>query len=249
MKISVITPSVRPEMIEMVGRCLKRQTFQDFEWLIGAPASMASSFEERLLNLQPYTFVPEPPKKEGDYYGLNKAWNALFRQVQGELIVDYMDGIWIPPDALEKFWFHYQQNPKSCVTAVGHQYDEVVNNKPEHLVWKEPRVRLDFGSFYEVEYTEMEFCLVSFPKAAVYAVGGIDEAFDKYAALAEKEMMHRMQTAGYKMYIDQTNEYRAVKHPRLNAEWDKRYLAGHAYYHQCFRQVASGERLKLAYLD
>lgn len=249
MKISVITPSVRPELIEIVGKCLKRQTFQDFEWLVGGPYNLMTPFDRVLGHDYDYRFIPEPPKKEGDYYGLNKAWNELFRNVKGELIIDYMDGIWIPPDCLEKFWFHYQNNNKSCVTAIGHQYDQVINGKPENRMWSDPRARIDQGTFYEVEYIEMEFCLVSFPKQAVFDVGGIDEEFDKYAALAEKEMMFRMQKAGYKMYIDQTNEYRAIHHPRLTEEWDKRYWSGEPYFRECCAKVAAGNRLKLNYLD
>ena len=34
MKISVITPSIRPEGLKILQECLAQQTFKDFEWLV-----------------------------------------------------------------------------------------------------------------------------------------------------------------------------------------------------------------------
>lgn len=246
--ITVITPTVRPELAEIVGRCLARQTFKDFEWIIIKPLGL------NLYSQPPHgpdisiTFVHDPPKLEGDYYALNKAWNAGFKQAQGALIVSIQDGVWFPPDLLERFWLHYQLNSKALVTAVGNQYERLENGKPEGCVWADPRRRADFGSFYEVSPRELEFCVASISKQAIIDVGGIDEEFDKYAALSEKEMCYRMDRLGYKFYIDQTLEYRALKHPRLSEEWDERYLKGCEYYTRCLDEIAQGRRLHLEFL-
>lgn len=233
-KITVVTPSVRSEHLPIVKRSLLRQSFREYQWLIVGPVKEAN--------------VKEPEKRGGDYYNLNKAWNEAFRRAKGDLIVSIVDGLWFPPDTLQKLWTHYETNPRSCVSAIGHQYDQIESGKPEHKVWADPRARSDFGSFYEVPHTEMELCIASFPRQAVLDVGGVDEEFDKYAACSEKEMMARMYKAGYKLYIDQTIEYRAVQHPRLSTEWDARYEAGIPYYQKCLRDIDNGKRLKLTSL-
>lgn len=224
--ISCITPSVRPELLEIVDKCLKRQTHKDFEWIVDSSSV----------------------KNEGDFYGLNKALNNLFRKSKGDLIVMITDGIWFEPDLLERLWAHYQANPVSCISCVGNQYDQVLNGKPEHMVWQDPRKRMDQGSFYEVEPTEMELCIGSFPRRAVYDVGGIDEEYDKGAALSEKEMFIRIQRMGYKLYIDQSLEYRAIKHDRLSKDWDEKYKIAVELYTKHIKEIISGDRLYLDYL-
>lgn len=122
------------------------------------------------------------------------------------------------------------------------------NGKPEHMVWRDPRARLDQGSFYETSPVNMEWCVASFPTQAIYDIGGMDEEFDNYAALSEKEACFRMEQLGYRFYLDQSLEYRAIKHDRLSEEWDERYNAGCEYYSECLKQIADGKRLKLDYL-
>ena len=246
--ISITTPSIRPEALEIVAKCLKRQTFMDWEWLIGSPSNLFISLDRQIGHDIGFEFIPEPPRKEGDYYSLNKCWNSLFKRAQGELIVNIVDGIWFEPDLLERLWQHYQANPKIVISCIGHQYDRIENDKPEHMVWRDPRVRTDFGSFYEVSPWEIEFCVASLSRQAIVDVGGIDEKFDKYAALSEKEMGWRIDKLGYKFYLDQGIEYRAIHHPRLNKEWDERFNKGFVYYNQCIKEIAEGKRLKLAYL-
>lgn len=232
-------------MLSIVGKCLARQTEKSFEWLVVAPSYIAESIDKIVGNYPFYVYVAEIWKRPGDYYNLNKAWNKAFRLASGKLIISIVDGLWFPPDTVERLFAHYQVNPKACVTTIGHQYDQEENGKPEHMVWRDPRARGDLGSFYEVGHAEMELCIASFPKQAVMDVGGVDEEFDKYAACSEKEMMARMYAAGYKTYIDQSIEYRALQHPRLSSEWDAHYEAGIPYYQQCLKEIFDGKRLKI----
>lgn len=237
--ISVITPSVREGGLDMVKKCLDRQTYQDFEWIVCTPYTYKKAT----------IWIPEPIKNLGDTYNLNKCWNQLFRRVKGELVVSTVDMLWFPPDMLDRLWGHYQNNNKSCVGAIGHQYDQMENGKPEHQVWRDPRVRTDFGSFYEIKPIDFELCVASLPRQAILDVGGVDEEFDKYAALSEKEMCTRIDRLGYKFYLDQTLEYRAIKHDRLTKDWDEKYKLGINYFNQCVNEVISGKRLKLNFLD
>lgn len=223
MKITVITPTVRPEALKIVADCLKRQTTQDFQWLIVCPRNLFEIINKDIGKEIAFVMIPEPPKKEGDFYCLNKAWNKAYSQAQGELIVNIVDGIYFPPDTLERLLSHYMVNPKALVTTIGHQYSGVVNGKPEGLVWSDPRARSDQGSFYEVAPSEMEMCLCSIPKQATLDCGGLDEIYDTCPAVSEKEMCWRLDKLGYKFYIDQSIEYRAISHPRLKGNWDQMY--------------------------
>lgn len=81
MKISVLTPSIRPEGLQIVKECLARQTFTDFEWLV-----------EIGLGLE---------------HDLNRAYNKMLKRSTGELIVFYQDFIKIEDDGLQKFWDEY----------------------------------------------------------------------------------------------------------------------------------------------
>lgn len=93
-KISIMCPSIRPSGLEIVQKCLKEQTFTEFEFLteIGL----------------------------GKKYDINQAWNRMARRAQGELLVCYQDFIKIEPDGLQRFWDAYQANPGYCFTgAVG----------------------------------------------------------------------------------------------------------------------------------
>lgn len=250
-RISVITPSVRPEALVMVYKCLERQTFKDFDWWIVGPRRVCEEAQEIIpgpKTFRPIYFVEEPDKRKGDYYSLNKAWNQAFREVDGDLIVSIVDGLWFPPDVLETLHAIYVTNPKACVTTIGHQYDQIEDGKPEHMVWRDPRARHDLGSFYEVGHNEMELCVASFPRQAVFDVGGVDEEFDRYAALSEKEMMARMYKAGYTLWINQNIEYRAIQHPRLNEAWEEHFQKGVVYYNKCMEQIAKGKRMTLTYI-
>lgn len=246
--VSVLTPTVRPELISIVKKCINRETFKNFEWVIGTPSEKLGAVQEAVNNTTFDTLILEDPQTDGDYYTLNKSFNNMFRHCRGELVVIIMDGIWFEPDLLEKFWIHYQNDPKSCVSAIGHQYSEMKNGKPENRVWSDPRARLDQGSFYSVGPREMEFCVASIPRLGIFEVGGIDEIYDQFAALSEKELCARLERRDYKFFLDQSCEYRAIHHPRLNEEWDIRYNAGCEVYIRHLQEIAEEKRVRLEYL-
>lgn len=231
--ISIVTPTVRKEMLEVMDKCLKRQDFQDFEWLVCSPTDYGFG-----------TFVQEPPKREGDFYRLSGALNKGFQEAKGELVVVIMDGNWFPPDTLSMFWTHYQTSPKALVGAIGHQYDMLDQyGKPTNMMWQDPRARSDLGSFYEVAPSEIEFAMCSIPKQALLDAGGIDEDYDKCPAVGEKEMCWRLDKLGYKFYLDQMIEYRAIHHPRLTSNWDEMYLkVTTPMFTEHMRQLQLGQR-------
>jgi len=247
MKISVITPSVRPEGLRIVAKCLNNQTFTDFEWLIGAPQELFIPIDRRIGHDFEYIFVPEPEKRIGDYYNLNKCWNSLFKASSGELLVSIVDMLWFPADTLQRLWSHFEVNPKACIGAIGNQYSKVENGKPEHQIWQDPRIK--GKGFYEISPMDLELCIASLPRKAVFGVGGVDENFDKGAAVSEKEMCLRMERFGYKFYLDESIEYRALYHPRLSKEWDEKYTIACNLFNIFAEDIKAGIRKKLNYLE
>lgn len=207
--ISVISPTVRLEGLEIVKQSLDKQTFKDFEWIVVSP------FEYKDCDV----WLEDPPKEDGDFWTLCKAWNKAYANAKGELIVNVQDLIFIPEDTLERFWWHYKANPKHLVTAVGDHYDSELKK----VVWTDPRKRKDQGTYYEISPSDMEMSVNSIPKQAVIDCGGIDEEYDKGPGVQEKEMAIRLSVLGYKCYIDQEIEYKGIHHDRLTKDWDEKY--------------------------
>ena len=242
-KLTVLTVTTREGGLDMLAQCLLKQTFKDFEWII--VTNRLDFWTKRTKLVNKLTLIYDPPKREGDVNNQHKAWNAGIKHANGELIVSIVDLTWIPADCLQKLWTHYELNTKSCITCVGHQYDSEVDGRPEFEVWKDPRARTDLGSFYEVLAPEMELCVASFHKKAWEELGGFDEAYDQGVALGEKEFMARASKAGYTLYIDQTNEYRAIWHPRLSENHEENYQRNTQTYLKHIQEIVKGTRLKI----
>lgn len=214
---------------------MQRQTLNnfDYEWIVVSPFKYAACDR----------WIADPPKREGDYYALNKAYNAGFKKAKGDLIVSYQDQIEMEPTTLERLWAHYEANPKACVGAIGHQYENGVQ------MWSDPRQTDKYGSFYLCEPIDIEFTLCSIPRQAILDVGGLDEEFDRGAAVGEKEMLKRIDIAGYETYLDQSIIYKAQHHPRLSKDWDEKYKIASDYYTECLTKLYNGTRpMQLGYV-
>lgn len=212
-KITVITPSVRPQGLTIVDRALARQTFDSFEWLVVSPIPYISLFNDRFKHIR------EPEKEEGDYWTVYKAYNAALREAQGELIVSIQDHTSFDPDGLSKFWYHYSNAKNQIVSGVGNKYSD-----PSFKVktWQDPRERNDVGSFYECFPNDIEWNYSAVPRDAIYAVGGFDEYFDKYSSLCGLDVSVRLEIlGGYKFFLDQTNKSYSLEHGRL-PDWESR---------------------------
>lgn len=200
MKISVTCPSVRPEGLELVEKALDRQTFRDFDWVINSK------------------------RYEGGYWGLNRAYNDLIRDAKGELIVSWQDYTFANPHTLETFWFHYQDEPKTLVSAVGNKYKDATFVAK---VWQDPRERIDQGTYYECYPWDIEANLCSIPKQAILDVGGFDEQMDfEGYGFDARGVFERIDMLGkYKFKIDQSIKSYSLEHGRPDG-WDEHNMLG-----------------------
>lgn len=216
--ISCITPSVRSEGLQLVERALKNQEFTSYEWIIVAPEKIHEEIEKKITI--PYVLLKEPVKNKEDYWAVYKAYNYAISHAKGELLISLQDFTFIKYDIFGRFWTHYQDEPKTLVTGVGNKYTQVL---PElgAMVWKDPRIRSDFGTYYKVNPNDIEWNLSSIPKEAVYAVGGFDEELDKYSSCCGLDVADRLSIiGGWEFKIDQTIESYSLVHDRL-PNWEE----------------------------
>lgn len=239
-KISILTVTNRKNGLELARKSLGRQTFKDFEWVVVSPltAEELGIGDEVIGKTARFRglFVPEPPKKKGNYWNLNTAYNEGLRMCSGELVVSIQDFIYITPQGLEKFWLAYQQTG-GCITGVGDQYAQLDDLwKPINKIWEDPRRRADLGSlyagsFYECMPNDWELNWACAPLKAFYDIGGFDEELDKWAGGDNISVCERMDALGWKFYIDQTNESFSLKHGRPD-KWDENHCLFNGKYRE-----------------
>lgn len=241
--VSVLIPTVRPGSLELAKQSLARQTYVDFEILVCAP------FDPQWPEA---TWLPD--RFEGGFWGLNRAYNALFKAAHGELFVSLQDSIWILPECLEKFWYGYQATG-GCIAGVGHQYGRLDGTgKPQDRIWEDPRATSKHGSFYECEPNDIEWNLAALPRPALWAVGGMDEELDFLGFGGDQlQVMERISAAGYRCYLDQTNESFTLRHDRGTFggqdTWDRNHvLFNGAYDRRKQELIQTGHWPNLSYL-
>ena len=209
-KISILTPTIRKKGLDLVRNALKKQSFRSFEWLI------ASKFNPEIPEA---SWVKD--EFEGGFWAINRIYNQLVKEVKTDLLISWQDYTYSKFDTLERFYFHYQDEPKTLVTAVGNKYTQVL---PElgAMVWKDPRERiLGQSNFYSCNYIDIEYNLCAIPKEAIYAIGGFDEDLDFIGyghGFSELERLHIL--GGYDFKIDQSIKSYSLAHERYK-DWDE----------------------------
>jgi len=199
-KIVVITPTIRKEGLAVVEKALARQTFTDFDWLIGSP------FQPRLWA----TWVPDNFK--GGLWTLNRTYNALIRKANAPLIVSWQDFTWARPITLQRFWDHYEYEPKMLVSALGHKYLDATWRKK---IWE------DLRKPGKCNPSDVEWNLCSCPKLGLEEIGGFDEEADfLYYGLDGYQVNHRLAELGYQFYCDQKIKSFSLGHGRVS-DWDR----------------------------
>lgn len=239
MRLSVITPSIRKEGLELTRKGLSRQTFKEFEWLICSP------FDPEITGA---IWVKEPAKEAKDVWGFNKAMNALLTEATGELIISLQDFILPSPEGLEKFIYWYQKlGPKVCLTGVGDIYTQL---DPPVKVWSDPRKSYrskTSEAVYECFPSDIEFNWCAIPRQGFLEIGGLDEEYDKQFGMDNVNVMFRLDKLDYKSFIDQSNEVMGLQHSRPE-NWDEKH-AMHGFHQQRIKDIEENKiPIKLDYL-
>lgn len=224
-KISVVTPSIRPDGLELTRATLQAQTFKDFEWLIG------SSFDPN---------IPEAVWVKDDFTGgfwtLNRIQTKLCEAAKGELIVFLQDYIWVSPDGLQKFWDRYKETG-AAIVGVGDKFDSVEvggrHGKMTHVDVRRAQLHSTFEKAKDPA-TALEMNWACCPKSALKAVNYfVDEAdFKGFSCdnVMVADRMHRK--VGLEVYTDSTNECWGYEHPRVSRDWEKYHLKYTDYFKQ-----------------
>jgi hypothetical protein len=250
--ISIITPTIRKEGLDVIEKALASQSYRDFEWIIGSPFDPHTTGAGEEVEWVKDDF-------EGGFWSLNRTYNALFRRCKGELIVSWQDWIWVPPDGLEKFVIAHEHFPNAVISGVGDQYMRV--NKygtPEINIWSDPRKGKNaekYGSFYECMWNDIEWNWASFPKKLIYEIGGMDEELDFLGFGGDQyQVGERWEALGIKTYIDQTNESFTIRHNRDASGGQKKWDDNHVLFNGAYKKrkeelIFQGKWPKLDFLQ
>lgn len=246
-KISVITASARPDGLPMVSQCLAKQTFQDFEWLLVLPEDKDVKIKRDNVKL-----LHDPPRREGDFYRLNGAWNVALKEAKGDLLVFIVDWVWFFENALELCWQSYEKDPKCCLTSFGHHYRTVgTTGRPEVQWTQDPRLewmeRLTSEQGMPPEWMELAFAAL--PRQDVLDVGGFDEKYDAVAGMSEKELCLRMFQQGNRFALHIGLEIRNYTHPRMNytENWDTAAAKAKEMFKADAGEIMAGRRSKIPF--
>lgn len=185
MKISVITPTIRPEGLKVMQECLREQTFQDFEWL---------------------TEIGIPNKG----HDLNAAFNRMIKRAKGELIVFYEDYTKILPNGLERFWKAYQDNPNTCFTAPLGKVKEW--GESPRWDWRSSKQNKEQTDYTNCEWNTLELDWGAIPRKILFEVGGFDEELDAHWSCDNLNIGCRINLSEYKFKCVFTNPAIAYDH-------------------------------------
>lgn len=233
MKLSILTPTIRKAGLNIVETALKRQTFKDFEWLIGSPFNPETELGHWVLD-----------DFEDGVWTLNRIYNKLIKTSNSDVIISLQDYTFIKPDTLERFYTHYQLGNNQIISAIGDKYDEVYPRLGT-IIWQDPR-RTGKG-FREVTFNNIEGNCCMVPKQALLDVGGFDESLDHqgygmdwYGVLDRINIL-----GGYSFHLDESLESYSLQHGRV-ADWEDKNLI-HGGYEIRRQEYLKNPRLK--YLD
>jgi len=218
-KISILTPTVRKDGLEIIAKQLAKQTFKDFEWLVG------SSFDPKQKTAR---WIKDD--FSGGFWSLNRIYNKMFKKARGKYIVSLQDHIWIPPDALGRLLdtieglVGREKTSKVIVSGVGDQYDRLDQyGKPEINIWSDPRKTIEHGSLYECYPNDAEWNWCIFPKDLIFEIGGMDEQLDFMGYGGDQfQVGQRWDDVGVKFFLDQSNESFTKRHDRSDFGGEKK---------------------------
>lgn len=169
-RISVLTPTIRPEGLKVTQECLRDQTFTEFEWLV-----------------------------EVNYTGkhdLNAAYNRMLRRAQGTLVVSLQDYIRVRPDFLERWWQAYEENRTSFMTAPVGKVNAFDAGDMPRWDWRAYRMN-DKDTTRDNDFRCWEIDNGAAPLEVLKKIGGFDERLDEWWSSDNVSVGKRAHLAGY----------------------------------------------------
>lgn len=220
--ISVVTPTIRKEGLDIIKKSLEKQTWKSFEWIIGSP------FDPEIEDGKFFKVRWVKDDFKDGFWSLNRIYNKIFKECRGTVIVSLQDWIHIPPRGLEAFLEAFKEVGEAVISGVGDQYEQLNEfGKPEVKIWSDPRKH--DGGLYECYPNDAEWNWCAFSKKFIYEVGGMDEQLDFLGVGGDQlQVGERWDAMGKKFYLDQSNESFTLRHGREDfggqKEWDSKHV-------------------------
>lgn len=188
-KISVVTPSIRPEGLVPIRESLLRQTMpkDEFEWLID-------------INVT-------------GKHDLNASFNKLIKRSKGELIVFYEDYTRILSDGLDRFWKAYKEFPDTCFTSPLGKVDAWTDSP--RWDWRATKQDISQTDYTDCRWTSCELDWGAIPKKILYDIGGFDEELDNWWSMDNVSVGDRANKLGYQFKCLFTNPAIAIDHDKI----------------------------------
>lgn len=187
MKISVLTPSIRPEGLDVVRKGLLRQTFTEFEWLVEIGLGK---------------------------HDLNAAYNRMLRRATGHIVVSLQDYLLIKPDFLQKWWNAHQLYPGAFMTAPVGKVDNLAYANEARWDWRAWR-NDESELVRNCDWNTWEIDNGMAPLAALKEIGGFDEGLDGHWSADNVNVGKRAQLAGYEFKCLFDNPALAYDHDKF----------------------------------
>lgn len=217
-KVSVLTVSARNDWEQLAIESLKRQTYQDFEWIVvhENPDS---------LDILPAEVIKAPLARRNN--NLNASNNEGIRHCNGDYIVFYQDWIELESDCIEKLLD--LTDHQTFVTTLTRNADG--KDDMRYTGADCPRPCLP---------EEWEENVAIAPKQVFYELGGYDEEYDWGWAWDNVNIAERASLLGYKFILDESN--RPQLHPHDRIERSHNLEPNGERHAQTMRDIKSGLR-------
>ena len=190
-KIDVFTPTLRHDGLKIVGKCLERQTFKNFRWVIVDEDYSLKWASENLSKNLDIIYLPAKIQSPKRKYRIMNARNTPIPFFDAPLIVELQDYHWFPVHTLEKFKEIYFRDPMALVSAyysivTFHNYEkamesDVLMDEDVEIIDRTCRYDPSLKGDYLIvapEYSGYEMNISSIPLAILKAISPLEESLD-----------------------------------------------------------------------
>lgn len=248
--ISIYTVTNRWGGIDIAWESLKKQTFRDFEWIL-----VDTHYSERHREVREYVndkrlrHFPTYPLRKEDFWDLNRSNNQALRLASGDIVISYQDYIWLPENAVEKFYAQAKfLGFGNWLTGCGHKGanpDKAYDPKGKISIFETPYSDPPSG-FSEMDArvfgtkepqivgpTWFELNWACFWMKDIKEIGGFDERLDSLCYGCDNvSLADRAKAVGHDIWIDRSNEIYGFPHGKYfdrPSDWEENHGNKGAY--------------------